>query len=153
MATNGTDPQQIVGWNVQSNAPAPYSQPGITASTAALTTTGNGSPGAAYPPSNNTSAANTDQILANPGYADASPSLIQHGTALAASLVPVPASGTAFANPVALACNVTVSGGTVTEVMVNGVQVGAGDGTYVVPGGGAITLVYSAAPAWTWTTR
>ena len=109
----------------------------------------------AYPPSNNTSASNLDQILANPGYADVSPSLITPGTALAAGIVPMPASGAPFRNPSALAATVVISGGTVTAVKTAPVGgtlalLGAADGTYTVPGGGTIELTYSAAPTWTW---
>jgi len=45
---------------------------------------------------------------------------------------------------------VTVIGGTVTDVTVNGVSVGSSDGTYVLPALGTITLTYSVAPTWAW---
>jgi len=63
----------------------------------------------------------------------------------------VPASATPVTNTSPLPATVVVSGGTVSNVVVNGVSVGAGDGTYTVPSGQAITLTYSAAPTWTWT--
>lgn len=63
----------------------------------------------------------------------------------------VPASGTAVTNTSPMPASVVVSGGTVTDVVVNGVSVGTGDGTYTVPSGQSITLTYSAAPTWTWT--
>jgi hypothetical protein len=63
----------------------------------------------------------------------------------------VPASGTPVTNTSPIAATVVVSGGTVSNVVVNGISVGAGDGTYTVPSGQAITLTYSAAPTWTWT--
>jgi len=148
MTTNGTDPQQIPGYTVQGSAPNPYSQAGITASTAALTGAGNGSPGVPNP-----IPGNVTDILANSVYGDVPPSLVSHGTALAASLVPVPGSGTAFTNPVGLACTVVITGGTVTAVKVGSVQAGTGDGTYIVPPGASIALTYSAAPTWTWTTN
>ncbi len=44
----------------------------------------------------------------------------------------------------------TVTGGTVTGVDVNGVSAGTGDGTYTVPAGQTISLTYSVAPTWTW---
>ncbi|MGH6654060.1 MAG: hypothetical protein ACRDVE_02510 [Actinocrinis sp.] len=62
----------------------------------------------------------------------------------------VPASGTAAANASPLPATVVVTGGTVSNVVVNGVSVGTGDGTYTVPAGQSITLTYSAAPTWTW---
>jgi hypothetical protein len=63
----------------------------------------------------------------------------------------VPASGTPATNTSPVAATVVVSGGTVSNVVVNGVSVGTGDGTYTVPSGQSITLTYSAAPTWTWT--
>jgi hypothetical protein len=62
----------------------------------------------------------------------------------------VPASGTPVTNTSPLPATVVISGGTVSNVVVNGVSVGTGDGTYTVPPGQAITLTYSAAPTWTW---
>jgi hypothetical protein len=63
----------------------------------------------------------------------------------------VPATLTPVTNTSPLPATVVVSGGTVTNVAVNGVTAGSGDGTYTVPSGQAITLTYSAAPTWTWT--
>lgn len=64
----------------------------------------------------------------------------------------VPLSGTPVANTSPLPATVVVSGGTGTNVAINGIAQGTFDGTYVVPpNGGTITLTYSAAPTWTWT--
>lgn len=63
----------------------------------------------------------------------------------------VPASGTPVTNTSPVSATVTVSGGTGTNVAVNGVNQGTFDGTYTVPAGGTITLTYSVAPTWTWT--
>lgn len=145
------DPNEIPGWTVQAAAPNPYSQPGIVAAASALTTVGNGNPGAPGPlPSDET------DILTNPGYADVSPWLVTPGSVLAADLVPVPASGTVFASPVALAAAVDITG-TVTAVRIAPAggalaEVGTADGSYTVPPGGSIELAYSStAPSWTWT--
>jgi hypothetical protein len=62
----------------------------------------------------------------------------------------VPASGTPVTNTSAMPAQVVISGGTMTNVSVNGVTVGTGAGTYTVPAGQAITLTYTAAPTWTW---
>ncbi len=63
-----------------------------------------------------------------------------------------PASTTPVTNTSPLPATVVVSGGTVSNVSVNGVTAGAGDGTYVVPPGQAIAVTYtSTAPTWTWT--
>lgn len=156
MTTTGTDPNLVTGWNVQQNVGAQqgYAQPGLPASPAALTETGNGTPGAPSP-----LPGNVTNILANPGYADASLSLIQHGATLPASLVPVPTSGTAFTSPVGMTCTVVITGGTVTGVKLQPLgassfnQIGTGDGTYTVPAGAEIELTYSSAPTWTWMTQ
>lgn len=37
-----------------------------------------------------------------------------------------------------------------TAVVINGVTVGAGAGTYTLPAGQSITLTYTVAPTWTW---
>lgn len=63
----------------------------------------------------------------------------------------VPASGTPVTNTYNNAIQVVVTGGTMTAVLVDGVQVGAGAGTYQVPSGGNIQLTYTVAPTWAWT--
>lgn len=63
----------------------------------------------------------------------------------------VPASGVYVQNTTNQAYTVVISGGTATLTQVNGITVGAGDGTYVVPAYGAIAVTYSVAPTWTWT--
>jgi len=45
---------------------------------------------------------------------------------------------------------VTITGGTLTFVFVNGVQAGTAAGTYLVPVAGTISITYSVAPTWTW---
>jgi hypothetical protein len=62
----------------------------------------------------------------------------------------VPASGVAQQNTNLYPVNVVISGGTLTAVVVNGVTVGTGDGTYTVPSAGAISITYSVAPTWVW---
>jgi hypothetical protein len=63
----------------------------------------------------------------------------------------VPASGAPVTNTSPLPATVVITGGTVSNVVVNGISVGTGDGTYTVPPGQSVTLTYSAAPTWTWT--
>lgn len=63
----------------------------------------------------------------------------------------VPASGTPVTNTSPLPAQVVVSGGTGTNVTINGTAQGTFDGTYTVPAGGTISLTYSVAPTWTWT--
>lgn len=62
----------------------------------------------------------------------------------------VPTSGTPVVSTYNFAVLVTVTGGTVTNVVINGASVGTGPGTYVLPALGSITLTYSAAPTWNW---
>jgi hypothetical protein len=63
----------------------------------------------------------------------------------------VPASGTPVTNPSSVPVTVVITGGTMTNVVINGVSVGTGAGTYTLPPGAAITLTYTVAPTWTWT--
>lgn len=62
----------------------------------------------------------------------------------------VPASGTPVTNTSPLPVQVVISGGTMTAVVINGVTVGSGAGTYTLPAGQSITLTYTVAPTWTW---
>lgn len=65
----------------------------------------------------------------------------------------VPASGTPVTNTSPAAATVTITGGTLSNVAVNGSTAGTGDGTYTVPAGGTITLTYTVAPTWAWTVQ
>jgi len=62
----------------------------------------------------------------------------------------VPGSGTPVTNTNSVTVWVTVTGGTGTNVTINGVAQGSFDGTYAVPSGGTISLTYSVAPTWNW---
>lgn len=62
----------------------------------------------------------------------------------------VPASGVAVFNTNPQAVTVTVSGGTVSQIAVNGTNTGLTTGAVVVPAFGFITLTYTVAPTWTW---
>jgi hypothetical protein len=62
----------------------------------------------------------------------------------------IPASTVVQANTTGQNTMVTISGGTLTFVFVNGVQVGTSAGTYFLPANGNISITYSAAPTWTW---
>lgn len=63
----------------------------------------------------------------------------------------VPASLTPVTNTSPLPATVVISGGTMSNVSVNGVTAGAGAGTYTVPAGGTIVMTYTVAPTWAWT--
>lgn len=65
-----------------------------------------------------------------------------------------PATGVAQQNTTNQTYSVAISanGATITNVSVNGITVGTGAGTYVVPAAGSISIAYSVAtPIWTWT--
>lgn len=64
---------------------------------------------------------------------------------------PVPASTVAQQNTNQFAVQVVISAGTITNVSVNGITVGTAAGTYTVPANGAISITYSVAPTWAWT--
>lgn len=62
----------------------------------------------------------------------------------------VPATDTAFKNPYWRDAIVVVSGGSVTQIRVNGVDQGVTSGPVLVPTGGKITLTHTTAPTWAW---
>ena len=62
----------------------------------------------------------------------------------------VPATTVAYTNAFGSDCFVTVTGGTVTEIAVDGVDTGEISGMFFVANGHTITLTYTAAPAWVW---
>lgn len=62
----------------------------------------------------------------------------------------VPASTVNQQNANPFPVQVVITGGTITVVSVNGLQVGTGAGTYTVPAGGTISITYSVAPTWAW---
>jgi hypothetical protein len=62
-----------------------------------------------------------------------------------------PASNTPVANANSWNVFVTITGGTLSNVLVNGVSVGTTAGTYVVPSGQTIAVVYTVSPTWNWT--
>lgn len=73
------------------------------------------------------------------------------GAAGASLVAPaVPLTTVPVVNPYHGSVTVVISGGTVTAVFVGGVQVGSGDGTFVVPQHESISITYSVAPTWTW---
>lgn len=65
--------------------------------------------------------------------------------------VTLPASTTAVRNPLYRDALVTVTGGTFTQVTINGTAAGTG-GTYLVPASASISVTYSSAPTWVWQT-
>ena len=72
------------------------------------------------------------------------------GAQAGGNLPAVPSSTTALLNPLWRDCAVTVSGGTVTAIAVDGTATGITSGTVIVPTGKTIKLTYSGTPSWTW---
>lgn len=62
----------------------------------------------------------------------------------------VPATTVAAANSTGTVVAVTITGGTLTFVYVNGTQAGTTAGLYHVPVAGTISITYSVAPTWAW---
>lgn len=62
----------------------------------------------------------------------------------------VPASTTVVTNTTGQWVDAAITGGTMTNVSVNGVTAGAGAGNYALPPGGTIAMTYSVAPTWAW---
>lgn len=162
-AAQPQDENLVYGWNNQGafatgTAPAGYASVQDNYGAAQVTTgqTGSGLPTPVVPGN-----ADTSPALENPGYAGTNPACMSPGP-LAASFVPVPATTVAFPSPSGLAATVVITGGTMTNVSVAPAvttpggspvyaTVGAGAGTYTVPGGGYIKMTFSAAPTWAWT--
>lgn len=63
----------------------------------------------------------------------------------------VPASTVAVQNTNPFPVQVVITGGTITAVVVNGITVGTGPGTYVVPAYGSISTTNTGSPTWAWT--
>lgn len=63
----------------------------------------------------------------------------------------VPASGVEFHNPFPNDVRVTISGGSVTGIKVEGVNLGITSGTIFLPIDEHITITYSSPPTWSWT--
>lgn len=80
-------------------------------------------------------------------YANSLPTVLTTVTAPA-----VPASTVAQYNNTGVPVIVTVTGGTVTQITVNGTATGLTSGAINVPAGGTIAVTYSVAPTWTWQT-
>lgn len=59
------------------------------------------------------------------------------------------ATGVASVNPNPVPVSVTISGGTVTQIAINGSNTGQTSGTFTVPVAGSITVTYSVGPTFT----
>lgn len=62
----------------------------------------------------------------------------------------IPASGVAIDNPRPYQCRVFINGGTLSDIKIDGVSTGSTAKMVLLGAGENITLVYSAAPTWTW---
>jgi hypothetical protein len=61
-----------------------------------------------------------------------------------------PATNVQFLNTFGQLAAVAITGGTISSVKINGVQVGTGAGTYGVAAGNYISVTYTGSPTWTW---
>jgi hypothetical protein len=62
----------------------------------------------------------------------------------------LPVSGQPFQNPYPVAASIYLSGGSVQVVSVNNTPTGLTSGSFTLPAGAKITLVYDQAPSWVW---
>jgi hypothetical protein len=62
----------------------------------------------------------------------------------------VPATTVPLVSTFPYVVRVTITGGTMSNVVINGTSVGSGAGTYALPAFGTITLTYTVAPTWVW---
>jgi nitrous oxidase accessory protein NosD len=62
----------------------------------------------------------------------------------------LPATTVAYTNAFGYPCMVTVYGGTVTAIAIDGIFSGLTSGSFILNAGDTITLTYSAAPTWKW---
>jgi hypothetical protein len=89
--------------------------------------------------------------LTNPVPSGATFNVTPTGSAVVAPAVP--ATGVPVQNTSTQAATVVISpnGATITNVTVNGLTVGTGAGTYIVPAAGTISIAYTVAtPTWVW---
>jgi hypothetical protein len=64
-----------------------------------------------------------------------------------------PASGKAVKNTTTFAVAISITGGTVTKVLINGVDTGRRTGAFTLQPNNTITVSYSNQPNWTWTAQ
>lgn len=62
----------------------------------------------------------------------------------------IPASTVNYTNTYGYPCQVQVYGGTVTEIDIDDIATGLTAGVFIIPPGGTINIIYSAAPSWRW---
>lgn len=82
----------------------------------------------------------SDYVAGNPGF---NPMGLLSGPAVAGS-------GTAVQNSWGVPVTIYVSGGTVSQIAINGSNTNLTSGTFRLGPGQSITLTYTAAPSWTW---
>lgn len=67
-------------------------------------------------------------------------------TTPAVNAIPLGASGVATYNNNSVGVNLTISGGTVSQIAINGTNTNLTSGTFFVPAGGTVTVTYTVAP-------
>lgn len=73
---------------------------------------------------------------------------VSQGTSITPPVIP--ASNTPVVNDKGASCVVTVVGGTVSQILVNGTFFGQTSGDVTLSPNDSITLIYTVAPTWTW---
>jgi hypothetical protein len=165
-----TNQSLVTGWSAQqlgaTSGQTGYAQPGnsptyLNLATAAQPGAGVAVPAGAGNVNSENSAAYAAGILTNPGYS-ANPSAMTPGNFSVTALGQV-GSGNGYQSPSGLTAQVTIAGGTITDVwMAPGsegqpgtyVVMGTTDGTYTVPPGYWIKVSWSGStPTWSWLTN
>lgn len=80
---------------------------------------------------------------------DSASAVVTAAPAMFTTAMTLAATGVASLNPNPVPVSVTVTGGTVTQIAINGVNTGQTTGTFTVPVGGSITVTYSVGPTFT----
>ena len=73
-----------------------------------------------------------------------------YSTGAALTAPAVPATTVAITNPFLTDCVVYISGGTVTQITIGGVNTGLTSGTFIVEAQKTIAITYSVVPTWVW---
>jgi hypothetical protein len=77
---------------------------------------------------------------------------VRNNAAAVTPLIPaLPVSNATYQNLFARPATVSIGGGTVSSITVDGVLTGLSSGSFRVPYGALLSIIYSVAPSWVWT--
>jgi len=94
-------------------------------------------------------ASGADHFVDAGGMRDSASAVVTTAPLMFTTAMTLAATTVASLNPNPVPVSVTITGGTVTVIAVNGVTTGLTTGTFTVPAGGSITVTYSVAPTFT----